>query len=120
MAMPTRIDADLYEVARAVAPRNSRSAAQQINHWARIGRQLEETPQISHQAVQLVLLGKLSYDELPDGLQAVVRAEWAGSVAERIGGLDLQAEMLADGASWAETDATGATVRRGASASASA
>ncbi len=40
-SMPTRIDGDLFEAAKRAGRVNSRSAAQQLDHWARIGRELE-------------------------------------------------------------------------------
>lgn len=40
-AIPTRIEHDLYDGAKTVGSTMSRSAAQQINHWARIGREIE-------------------------------------------------------------------------------
>src|SRR5680860_1800596 len=35
--MPMRVDGDLFEAAKSVGAVASRSAAQQISHWARIG-----------------------------------------------------------------------------------
>lgn len=37
--MPTRVDGDLFDAAKSVGAIASRSAAQQISHWARIGRE---------------------------------------------------------------------------------
>jgi hypothetical protein len=36
-----RVDADLFESAKAAGAVAGRSAAQQIRHWARIGREFE-------------------------------------------------------------------------------
>ena len=40
-SIPTRVDDDLFAAAKAAGALQSRSAAQQITHWARLGRQLE-------------------------------------------------------------------------------
>ncbi|MGI8947595.1 MAG: TA system antitoxin ParD family protein [Ornithinimicrobium sp.] len=41
---------------------HSRSAAQQINHWARIGRELEASGKVSQRDIEAVLAGDGSYD----------------------------------------------------------
>ena len=38
---PTRFDAGLFESAQAAGERAHRSAAQQLAHWARLGKELE-------------------------------------------------------------------------------
>ncbi len=110
--MPTRVDGELYEMAQAMAKVQSRSAAQQIDHWARIGRELESSPNVTNQAVQLVLAGKTSYDTLSEESQAVVRAIWQERVAERLAGLDLTTELRETGDAWAEADADGNLIAR--------
>ena len=111
---PTRIDEDLFAAARAAGEVMSRSAAQQINHWARIGRELESSETVSHRDIARVLAGRGSYDDLTAREQAVVRAEWDERMAELRTGLDFGAEFTAQGETWAEADAQGRTVERGA------
>ncbi len=108
--MPTRIDGALFEAARAAGEVQSRSAAQQIDHWARIGREFESAPAVTLDAVEAVLSGRQSYDSLDDDAQAVVRIDWEDRIAARIAGLDLASEFAADGASWAEADEEGALI----------
>ena len=110
--MPTRIDGDLFEAARAAGQVHSRSAAQQLDHWARIGRELEASPSVTHDAIERVLTGRAAYDEVDDRSQAVVRAEWEQAIAGRIG-LDLTGRLDASGASWAEADEDGNVVVHG-------
>src|SRR3982750_3172278 len=73
---PTRIDDDLFAAAKAAGAAQSRSAAQQVNHWARLGRQLEASGRVSQRDIARVLAGTHSYDDLDALGQAVVRAQW--------------------------------------------
>ncbi|HVX08136.1 TA system antitoxin ParD family protein [Humibacter sp.] len=109
---PTRIDGDLFLAAQAVAQTQSRSAAQQIDHWARIGRELEASPRVTNEAVRLVLAGQASYDTLSEESQAVVRATWEERIAEQLDRLNLTAELTAVGDPWVEGDAAGEMVVR--------
>jgi predicted transcriptional regulator len=52
-----RIDEDLYKKARAMAPAQTRSIPQQIEHWAKIGRVAESNPGLTYQVIQDVLIG---------------------------------------------------------------
>lgn len=80
---PIRVDDELYASAKLVGRLMSRSAAQQVAHWARIGRELEASRSISHRAIAAVLDGRRDYDALTDHEQAVVCAEWAERITER-------------------------------------
>lgn len=111
---PARIDDDLFAAAKLIGPLMSRSAAQQVAHWARIGRELEASSNVSHRDIQAVLSDQKSYDTLPPKEQAIVRAEWAERMAVRIESLDLAAELDAAGQSYAEVDADGNLVRHAA------
>lgn len=107
-----RVDGDLFEAAKSVGAISSRSAAQQISHWARIGRELEASPSTSLRDIQRVLAGEAAYDDLGERDQAVVRAAWEDQFEERRSSLDLSAEFTRDRRSWTEADAEGAPVVR--------
>ena len=111
-AMPTRIEGDLFDAAKAVGAEMSRSAAQQINHWARIGRELEAAQGLSHRDIAAVLAGRSTYDSLEAREQAVVRAAWDERIAAARDDLDFEAEFIAAGETWVEADAEGRTVVR--------
>lgn len=111
--MPTRVDGDLYDAAKSVGAVASRSAAQQINHWVRIGRELEASPGTSPRDIQRVLAGEASYDDLGDRGQALVRASWDEQIAERLADLGLAAEFTQAGRPWSEADEHGDVVHRG-------
>jgi hypothetical protein len=110
--IPTRIDDDVFAAAKASAAEMSRSAAQQINHWARIGRELEATRGITLHRIREVLGGGARYDELDDEGQAVVRATWTELVEGVRSDLNLAAEFTAQGRPYVELDDEGQVVRR--------
>lgn len=110
---PARIDDDLYASAKLAGSVQSRSASQQVAHWARIGREIEASASISHREIAEVLAGSRSYDDLDPKEQAVVRAEWAARMDERRDALDLAAEFTGAGRTWVELDDKGRVVERG-------
>lgn len=111
--MPTRIDGELFEAAKAAGQVQSRSAAQQIDHWARIGREFEAAPAVTHGQIERVLTGQMPYDAVDDPAQAVVRAVWDERIAERIAGLNYAEQFEAAGIQWAEADQDGNAIMRG-------
>lgn len=113
---PTRIDDELYASAKAIGPLMSRSAAQQIAHWARIGREIEAADSVSQRAIADVLAARQDYDRLTAHEQAVVRAEWAELMDARRNELDLAQEFSDQGRSYVELDANGLVVCREPSA----
>ena len=119
--MPTRIDQALFDAARAAGEVHSRSAAQQLAHWARIGKELESSPGVTHGEIARVLAGQASYDDLKDErAQAIVRAEWDVQMTERLASLDLESELRATGKPWYVGDENGNIVVRGDAADAAA
>ena len=107
---PTRVDDELYASAKVVGAVMSRSAAQQLAPWARIGRELEAAGSVSQRAIADVLAGARAYDGLSAEEQAVVRAEWAERMAARIAELDLAETFTAQGRPYAELDELGRVV----------
>lgn len=106
---PTRFDAALFESAQAAGARTHRSAAQQLAHWARLGRELEAAAGVSQRDIDRVLAGQLSYDDLGDRDQAVVRTAWREGVDADLASLDLRARFEAQGRTrWSEADREGA------------
>jgi hypothetical protein len=106
---PTRFDAALFESAQAAGARSHRSAAQQLAHWARIGRELEAATGVSQRDIERVLAGQMSYDELGDRDQAVVRTAWREGIDDDLAAVDLRAQFEAEGRTrWSEADPSGA------------
>jgi hypothetical protein len=109
---PTRVDEDLFASAQMVGAIMDRSAAQQITHWARIGRELEATAEVSHRAIAEVLANGSRYDDLSEQEQAVVRAEWWHRLEARRAQLDLARRFAQEGRSYVELDERGRVVTR--------
>jgi ParD-like antitoxin of type II bacterial toxin-antitoxin system len=110
--IPTRIDQALFDAAKAAGELQSRSAAQQLDHWARIGRELESSPSVTYDSIARVLAGQEPYDALSDREQAIVRVAWDERITERISGLDFENRLQAGERPWAEADADGNLVVR--------
>jgi len=111
--MPTRVDRGLFEAARAAGELHSRSAAQQLAHWARLGREMEASPAVTQDTIARVLAGQALYDDLPDPGQAVVRVAWDDRVAATLAELDFTDRLRAAGKPWPEADENGSLVMRG-------
>ncbi len=107
---PIRIDDEIDTAARSAARRMSRSVAEQVSHWARLGRELERSPEVSVAQVRAVLSGRRSYDALAAPEQAVVRTQWASAVEQRLASLDLAQTFAARGLAYAELDEQGQLV----------
>lgn len=98
LSIPIRIDNDVYLSAKAAAEVMDRSAAQQVAHWARLGRELEEERGAAHRRIAAVLAGRAHYDDLDDSRdRAIVRAVWAEQTKQWREGLDLEAQFVSEG-----------------------
>ena len=111
---PARIDDDLYASAKLVGAVQSRSASQQVAHWARIGREIEASSAISFKEIAEVLEGSRSYDALGPRDRAIVRAEWSTRMDALRRELNLAQQFVASGRSWVELDDDGNVVVRDA------
>ena len=111
-SIPIRIDAELYAAATSAAPAMSRSTTQQISHWARVGRELEASSEVSVGDVARVLSGEKHYDTLSTKEQAMVRAFWSERMAPLADSLRLDRKFAAEGRPYVELDDDGEVVRR--------
>lgn len=109
---PVRIDSELYGSARTVAPVMSRSTAQQIAHWARVGMEIEASSDVSIEAVAEALRDARSYDGLGTEEQAIVRAYWSERMSALLDVLRLDRDFAAQGRPYVELDEHGVVVRR--------
>lgn len=110
---PARVDDALYSSAKLAGAVQSRSASQQVVHWARIGREIEASLSISPREIAEVLAGSQPYDGLNPKEQAIVRAEWSTRIDQFRNALDLAEEFSAAGRGWVELDDSGAVVDGG-------
>jgi len=105
-----RVDDELYASAKLVGSASSRSAAQQIAHWALVGREIEASHHIASRDIAGVLAGRQNYDALTPREQAVVRAEWSERIDAMSEALDLRSEFEAEGRAFVECDEDGAVI----------
>lgn len=108
--VPVRLSDDLYDVAAEAAATMSRSTAQQIAHWARLGKAVEESPGLSTAAVRELLAGAGGYDQLTDAEQTVVLDVWRRQFAARREALDFARDFTRQGRQWSELDERGDVV----------
>lgn len=118
---PTRVAADVAAVAAAVAPSESRTVAEQINHWARIGMQVERSGTVATRKVLAVAAGEAQFSTLDpqerETAHSIIDAEIAERVAnERFGPAARMAGRttvsLDDDGNLIEIPAQGTTPRR--------
>lgn len=80
----TRFAADLVDDAAAEGARQSRSAKQQLDHWARIGRAVDSEQTASRQRVEAALSGKLPSTALTTEETVVFNAEISAAIDENL------------------------------------
>ena len=79
----TRVAADLMDSAAAEGARQSRSARQQLEHWARVGRAMSSQQTAARRRVEAALTGDLELRELSVEEGAVFNAEIAAAIPSR-------------------------------------
>jgi hypothetical protein len=82
----TRVAADLMDSAAAEGARQSRSAKQQLDHWARVGRAVSSQQTAARRRVEAALDGELELRELSVEEGAVFNAEIAAAIQEKLAG----------------------------------
>lgn len=102
-----RLDPELTRSAEPIASKMSRSVPEQIAHWARIGRELERSPDVSVAQVRKVLDGAADYDALPPREQALARAVWLERMQALGESLNLEREFSGSGYRYAEVGGDG-------------
>ncbi len=80
----TRVAADLMDSAAAEGARQSRSAKQQLDHWARVGREVSSQQTAARRRVEAALTGELELRELSVEEGAVFNAEIAAAIQENL------------------------------------
>ena len=80
----TRVAADLLDSAAAEGRRQSRSAKQQLDHWARVGRAVSSQHTAARQRVEAALAGQLELRELSVEEGVVFNAEISAAIQESL------------------------------------
>lgn len=80
----TRVSSDLMDSAAAEGARQSRSAKQQLDHWARVGRSVSTQHTAARRRVEAALTGRLSLGELSVEEGVVFNAEVEAAIEESL------------------------------------
>ncbi len=80
----TRVAADLMDSAAAEGARQSRSAKQQLDHWARVGRAVSSHQTASRRRVEAALAGDLDTNHLSEDEGLVFNAEISAAIEESL------------------------------------
>ena len=106
----TRVAADLMEAAAAEGARQSRSAKQQLDHWARVGRAVSSQHSAARRRVEAALAGELALDDLSIEEGVVFNAEIVAAIEERLGGAHYGNVLAAQGITTVALDDEGRIV----------
>lgn len=106
----TRVAADLMDSAAAEGARQSRSAKQQLDHWARIGRSVSAQHSAARRKVEAALAGGVELGELTTEEGAVFHAEISAAIEESLADTDYGALLAARGITTVALDESGQIV----------
>lgn len=94
---PTRIPSDLFDSAAAEGAKENRSAKQQLEYWARVGRSVCARQTASRYRVEAALAGTLPLEHLSDEEGVVLDSEVQSRLDARLQDVDLGAVLAARG-----------------------
>jgi hypothetical protein len=94
---PTRVAVDLVESAAAEGLRESRSAKQQLDHWARVGRAVSMHQTAARRRVEAVLAGDMPFGDLHESERLVANAELDVAIQTRAESISFGARLAAEG-----------------------
>jgi hypothetical protein len=106
----TRFAADLLDSAAAEGARQSRSAKQQLDHWARVGRAVSSRQSAARRRVEAALAGELELAELSDEEGVVFNAEISAAIEEKLANSDYGRELAKRGVTTVALDENGQIV----------
>jgi hypothetical protein len=93
----TRVASDLMDSAASEGARQSRSAKQQLDHWARVGRAVSSQHTASRRRVEAALAGQLSTSELTVEEGVVFNAEVSAAIEESLSRTNYGATLAGQG-----------------------
>lgn len=108
---PTRVAADLLDAAAVEGARSRRSAKQQLDHWARVGRSVSMTHTAARRRVEAALAGQLPERELTAEEMTVFNAELDASISEAARTISFGEVLAARGVTTVALDDQGVLTR---------
>ncbi|MGZ8803524.1 MAG: TA system antitoxin ParD family protein [Mycobacterium sp.] len=107
----TRIAADLMDSAAAEGAHQSRSAKQQLDHWARVGRAVSSQHSAARRKVEAALAGDVPVRDLTDEEGVVFNAEISAAIQEGLAGSNYGAVLATRGITTVALDDDGEIVQ---------
>lgn len=93
----TRVAADLMDSAAVEGARQSRSAKQQLDHWARVGRAVTSHQTAARRRIEAALAGELDTRDLTDDEGLVFNAEISAAIEESLATTNYGKTLAAQG-----------------------
>ena len=107
---PTRFASDLLESAAVEGKRESRSAKQQLDYWARVGRSVSMHQTAARRRVVAALAGELPFADLTEAERLVVNADLDASIQMQAQSVSFGERLAAGGVTTVALDDEGALV----------
>jgi hypothetical protein len=107
---PTRFASDLLESAAVEGKRESRSAKQQLDHWARVGRSVSMHQTAARRRVVAALAGELPFADLTEPERLVANADLDASIQIQAQSVSFGDRLAAEGVTTVALDDEGALV----------
>lgn len=107
---PTRFASDLLESAAVEGQRESRSAKQQLDYWARVGRSVSMHQTAARRRVVAALAGALPFAELSEAERLVAHADLDASMQMQAQSVSFGERLAAEGVTTVALDDEGALV----------
>ncbi len=107
---PTRFATDLLDSAAVEGRRESRSAKQQLDHWARVGRSVSMHQTAARRRVEAALGGELPFADLTESERIVANAELDASIQAQAESMSFGEHLAGEGVTIVALDDDGALV----------
>lgn len=106
-----RFASELFDAAAVEGARQRRSAKQQLDHWARVGRTVSAHHSAGRQRVEAAVAGTVALSDLTPEEALVANAEIDAAIAEQTRAVDFGAVLAAAGVTTVALDDEGRLVR---------
>src|SRR3954453_7405838 len=83
-SVPTRVAEDVAATAASVAPGEHRTVTEQINHWARLGMQVERAASVTSRQILAVVAGDAQFSSLTAEERTIAHGAIDARIAERV------------------------------------
>jgi ParD-like antitoxin of type II bacterial toxin-antitoxin system len=108
----TRLPVDLIETAEASGREEHRSAAKQLEHWARFGMFFDRQTSASHRRIQRAIAGEVALGDLDENERVVANASINAAISTVANEMSFADRLAARGVTTVVMDSEGRMVRR--------